>query len=78
MTSSWPLSLQLVPSPVLAVSLGTLRSFLPLRDCTAPNLALQRAGTHKVLGRGRLGVVLEQVMRARVLIGRRAVAELGS
>jgi hypothetical protein len=43
-----------------------------------PNSALQRAGTHKVLGRGRSGEVLEQVMRARVLIGRRAVAELGS
>jgi hypothetical protein len=43
-----------------------------------PNSALQRAGTHKVLCRGRLGVVLEQVMRARVLIRWRAVAELGS
>src|SRR5690606_36218646 len=29
--------------------------------------------THKVLGRGRSGAVLEEVMRARVLIGRRAV-----
>jgi hypothetical protein len=43
-----------------------------------PNLALQRAGTHKVLGRGRFGVMLEQVMRARVLRGWRAVAELSS
>src|SRR5690606_17905894 len=34
--------------------------------------------THKVLGRGRAGVLLEQVRRARVLIGRRAVAELSS
>src|SRR5690606_41493151 len=34
--------------------------------------------THKVLGRGRSGAVLEQVMRARVLIRLRPVAELSS
>jgi hypothetical protein len=44
----------------------------------APNQALQRAGTHKVLGRGRSGRLLEQVMRARVLMRWRAVAELCS
>jgi len=43
----------------------------PTRRCSEP-------WTHKVLGRGRSGAVLEQVMRARVLIGRRAVAELSS
>lgn len=47
-------------------------------DVVPPNLALQRAGTHKVLGRGRFSVVLDQVRRARVLIGWRAAAELGS
>jgi len=43
-----------------------------------PNYALQRAGRHKVLGRGRGHVVPDRVMRARVLIGWRAAAELGS
>jgi hypothetical protein len=45
----------------------------------APNSALQRAGTHKVLGRGRpsRGGTRER-WRARVLMGRRAAAELGS
>jgi hypothetical protein len=43
-----------------------------------PNQALQRSGTHKVLGRGRSGLAVEQVMRARVLMRRRAVAELCS
>jgi len=45
----------------------------------APNSALQRAGTHKVLGRGRPshGGSRER-LRARVLIGWRAAAELGS
>jgi hypothetical protein len=44
-----------------------------------PNSALQRTGTHKVLGRGRqslLGTLGR--WRARVLKRRRAVAELGS
>jgi hypothetical protein len=44
----------------------------------APNYALQRAGTHKVLDRGRVDAVLERVRCARVLTGWRAVAELGS
>lgn len=44
----------------------------------APNSALQRTETHKVLGRGRPGVVLLcGRWRARVLERRRAVAELG-
>ena len=45
----------------------------------APNSALQRAGTHKVLGRGRPshGGGRER-WRARVLKGWRAAAELGS
>jgi hypothetical protein len=41
-----------------------------------PNKPLQRSGVDKVLGRGRGDVVLEQVLRARVLRCRRAVAEL--
>jgi hypothetical protein len=49
----------------------------PLR--TAPNSALQRTGTHKVLGRGRPSLCFTQGRwRARVLMRRRAVAELGS
>jgi hypothetical protein len=43
-----------------------------------PNYALQQTGIDKVLGRGRSISVLEQVMRARVLMRWRAVAELGS
>jgi hypothetical protein len=43
-----------------------------------PNSALQRAGTHKVLGRGRTSLPRSLVPRARVLIGWRAAAELGS
>lgn len=40
----------------------------------SPNKPMQRARTDKVLGRGRLSAVLEQVRRARVLIYRRAGA----
>jgi hypothetical protein len=36
-----------------------------------------RAGTHKVLGRGRGRLSLEQVMRARVLTAQRAGADVG-
>jgi hypothetical protein len=47
--------------------------------CTpAPNSALQRSGTHKVLGRGRPSLPRGLLPRARVLIGWRASAELGS
>jgi hypothetical protein len=37
---------------------------------------MQRAGAHKVLGRGRSDLVLPQVPRARVLTGRRAGADV--
>jgi hypothetical protein len=43
----------------------------------SPNKPLQRSGMDKVLGRGRGDVVLEQVMRARVLKGRWPAAERG-
>jgi hypothetical protein len=42
----------------------------------APNKSLQRAGTHKVLGRGRPSAERTRALHARVLIGRRAAAEL--
>jgi hypothetical protein len=41
----------------------------------SPNKPMQRTGTHKVLGRGRVNAVHEQVRRARVLNRRRAVAD---
>jgi hypothetical protein len=41
-----------------------------------PNKHMQRAERHKVLGRGRSCLSLEQVMRARVLSGRRAGADV--
>lgn len=41
------------------------------------NKHMQRAGTHKVLGRGRSGVLLFQVPRARVLMRWRAGADVG-
>jgi len=44
----------------------------------APNFALQRTGTHIVLGRGRPGTTRGLPPRARVLMRWRAVAELGS
>jgi hypothetical protein len=44
----------------------------------SPNKSLQRSGTHKVLGRGRpIAETAHEHWRARVLKGRRAVAELG-
>jgi hypothetical protein len=42
-----------------------------------PNKPLQRSGVDKVLGRGRGDVVLEQVLRARVLKPQWPVAERG-
>ena len=42
-----------------------------------PNNLLQRSANDKVLGRGRSGVVFEQVMRARVPERTRSVAEQG-
>jgi hypothetical protein len=43
----------------------------------SPNKSLQRSGRHKVLGRGRPSAERTRALRARVLKGRRAVAELG-
>ena len=43
----------------------------------APNKPLQRSGVDKVLGRGRVNVVLEQVTRARVLMCQWPAAERG-
>jgi hypothetical protein len=51
----------------------------PLREmwcATPPNKHMQRAVTHKALGRGRSDVLLSQVLRARVLTGRRAGADV--
>jgi hypothetical protein len=42
----------------------------------SPNKSLQRSGTHKVLGRGRPSAESTRALRARVLEGRRAAAEL--
>jgi hypothetical protein len=42
----------------------------------SPNKHMQRAGTHKVLGRGRESQVPCSALRARVLIGRRAGADV--
>jgi len=42
----------------------------------SPNKSLQGSGTDKVLGRGRSGGVLKQVVRARVLKGTRPAPEL--
>ena len=41
-----------------------------------PNKHMQRAGTHKVLGRGRPSLVPCSTPRARVLTGRRAGADV--
>jgi hypothetical protein len=54
-----------------------MRSRVRHPSIAAPNKSLQRSGTHKVLGRGRFSALPAQVLRARVLMRRRAVAELG-
>jgi hypothetical protein len=41
-----------------------------------PNTSLHRTVFDKVLGRGRVGTVLEKVLRARVLQTQRTAAEL--
>jgi hypothetical protein len=41
-----------------------------------PTKHMQRAGTHKVLGRGRYGLVPCSALRARVLAGQRAGADV--
>ena len=43
----------------------------------SPNKSLQGSVIHKVLGRGRGEGLLEQVMRARVLLGQWRAAERG-
>jgi hypothetical protein len=42
-----------------------------------PNKHMQRAVRHKVLGRGRFGLVPKSAPRARVLTGQRAGADVG-
>jgi hypothetical protein len=42
----------------------------------SPDKHMQRAGTHKVLGRGRSGLVLSQILLARVLMRRQAGADV--
>jgi len=42
----------------------------------SPNKHMQRAGRHKVLGRGRSGPVPSSAPRARVLTGQRAGADV--
>ena len=49
---------------------------MTLPSLVTPNKHMQRAVTHKVLGRGRSGFVLELVNRARVLMRRRAGADV--
>ena len=49
---------------------------LPSSCRLSPNKHMQRAGRHKVLGRGRSVVVPSQVLRARVLMPRRAGADV--
>jgi hypothetical protein len=44
-------------------------------EVKSPNNPMQRAVNDKLLGRGRVNVVLEQVRLARVLNRRRAVAD---
>jgi hypothetical protein len=48
-----------------------------LMFATPPNKPLQRSGVDKVPGRGRGGLVLEQIPRARVLKRQRPAAERG-
>jgi hypothetical protein len=52
------------------------KSLSAKRCARAPNKSLQRAVTHKVLGRGRPSAESTRALRARVLEGWRAVAEL--
>ena len=47
-----------------------------MRFDLSPNKHMQRAGRHKVLGRGRSIVLLLEVPRARVLTGQRAGADV--
>ena len=47
------------------------------QDAAPPNKHMLRAVTHKVLGRGRFGLVSCAAARARVLTGLRAGADVG-
>jgi hypothetical protein len=42
-----------------------------------PNKHMQRAGIHKVLGRGRVNLIPNSAPRARVLTGQPAGADVG-
>ena len=60
-----------------ARSLPPIEKWLHLvYEFAPPNKSLQGSEIHKVLGRGRFGGVLEQVVRARVLNRWRAAPEL--
>ena len=54
-----------------------ISSRVPLIHRVAPNKHMQRAGTYKVLGRGRSSLVPGSVLRARVLTGQPAGADVG-
>jgi hypothetical protein len=78
MTSNLPhLSVDLSCSYVLASIESRRDRAVDGPGSWSPNNALQRADHHKQHGRGRLTIALNQVMRARVLKRRRAVAERG-
>ena len=57
-------------------AIKTKRTKSASREVLSPNKHMLRAGTHKVLGRGRSSAVLGQVPRARVLTGQRAGADV--
>ena len=50
---------------------------VPLFGPPPPNKHMQRSGTHKVPGRGRVSLVPWSAPRARVLTGQRAGADVG-
>jgi hypothetical protein len=52
------------------------KSYVANEVLVSPNKSLQRSGTHKVLGRGRLSESAHERWCARVLNCRRAAAEL--
>ncbi len=51
--------------------------WLPTGRAVSPNNHMQRAGTHKVLSRGRLSVMPNSTPHTRVLTGQRAGADVG-
>jgi hypothetical protein len=80
---------QTITTRILVMVVGTVAMAIKIRLCmdmptqesarsrhVSPNKHMQRAGTHKVLGRGRSGLVLSQVPLARVLMPRRAGADV--